>query len=69
MERRSLSLLLSCRSPPHRPPPAPCPRPGAGYTQSAAQAMDTEPFRDEAVSGYVQGATLADYQAPAAGAR
>ena len=56
------------RCPP--PPPAlPAPALAQQYTQSAVQTMDAEPFRDEAVSGYVQGATLADYQSSATGAR
>lgn len=65
-----LSLLhfLSVPAAPSAARPLPPPL-TSEYTQSAVQAMNTEPFPDEAVSGYVQGATLADYQAPAAGAR
>ena len=54
------------------PPPSPAAEAPASalaqqYAQPAAQAMEAEPFRDDTVSGYVQGATLADYQSPAGG--
>ena len=66
-----LSLLhfMAVTDAPPLAPTLPSPALARQYTQSVVQTMDAEPFRDEAVSGYVQGATLADYQSSGAGAR
>ena len=60
------SSLRLAGAPAAQPPPAL----SQTYAQTAAQSMDAEPLRDEAVSDYAQGSvTLVDFQSPATGGR